>query len=165
MQERQVRGQEIREGDEVIIQCTQVRPDESFHMPTQGYNDDAGFDLYVSRACVIHPRTFALIPTNCALAIPTGFWGLLLARSSTFGKKHLMCHQGTIDAGYRGEIMGQVFNPTSKKVTLYPAERIFQIVIMPLTHNVKDIRNLMLVDELPHSARDRAGFGSTKGMV
>lgn len=146
------------------IKCIRVRSNETFHIPTQGYENDAGFDLYVSRACVVHPKTFAQIPTNCALAIPTGYWGLLLGRSSTFFKRHLMTHQGTVDAGYRGEIMGLVYNPTTRKVTLYPCERVFQIIIQPLTHNLCT-RNIKVVQELPSSARDKAGFGSTGGMV
>jgi len=148
----------------MIIKCTQVRPDEPFHMPTQGYSDDAGFDMYVSRSCVIHPKTFAQIPTNCALSIPTGYWGLLLGRGSTFFQRHLFTHQGTVDAGYRGEILGLVFNPTSKKVTLYLGERVFQIIVQPLTHNMA-VRTIKVVQELPGSERDQAGFGSTGGVI
>jgi dUTP pyrophosphatase len=148
----------------MIIKCTQVRDTEPFHVPTQGYSDDAGFDLYISRAVIIHPRTFAQIPSNCALAIPTGYFGLLLGRSSTFVKRHLMCHQGTIDAGYRGEIIGPVFNPMSKKVILYPGERIFQIIFLPLTHNM-GTRKFKMVLELPDSERQTHGIGSTGGMA
>jgi dUTP pyrophosphatase len=148
----------------MIVKATQFNQGEHWVAPTRQYDNDAGFDLYVSRACIVHPRTFAYIPSNTAMAIPTGYWGLLLGRSSTFGKRHLICNPGVIDAGYRGEIQGLIRNPTSKKVMLMPGERVFQIIFIPLTHNQSKVQ-MKIVNKLPKGTRDIQGFGSTGGGI
>jgi dUTP pyrophosphatase len=64
---------------------------------------------------------------------------------------------GTIDAGYRGEIMVLLINlDPSTTVTLPAGTRIAQLVIQEVLQPT-----FTLVDTLPDSARATGGFGST----
>ncbi len=61
------------------IKCTRVRKDEPFIVPTKSYDHDAGLDFYISKDIAIGPGAFERINTNVAIAIPTGYWGLILS--------------------------------------------------------------------------------------
>jgi len=64
---------------------------------------------------------------------------------------------GTIDAGYRGEIMVLLINHDSRTAVTLPAgTRIAQLVIQEVLQPV-----FTVVDELPKSVRSTGGFGST----
>lgn len=128
--------------------------------PAQTYSDDAGFDLTVSRDMTIFSGQLAAIPTNVCMAIPDGYWGLLLPRSSTFYRRGLYVNPGVIDAGYRGEILALVHNIGEKAVLVRAGERLFQII---LVERIPAAWAYRLPGELPKSKRDTAGIGSTGG--
>jgi dUTP pyrophosphatase len=140
----------------MILKWTPTRPKEWHHAPTKE-TADAGWDFYAARTTIIQPMQFAQIPTNISIALPSRHWGLLLGRSSTFFKRQLMVHQGTIDSGYRGEIMGLVFNPTQHKVTIRPEDRVFQLIVISMPNQ----QTIKAVKSLPSSKRGVKGFGST----
>jgi dUTP pyrophosphatase len=130
--------------------------------PVQLIAGDAGFDLTVSRDLVVEPDTFARIPTNVAVALPEGMWGLLNSRSSTFYQRGLIIIPGIIDCGYRGEIMAQAYNLGKKGVVIRKGERLFQLI--PMTNLASGMRWMAVaVEKLPKSSRGEAGFGSTGG--
>jgi dUTP pyrophosphatase len=135
-----------------------LRDDEPFTLPARQHPHDAGFDLCVSRPVAIMPYSFAIICTNLAVAIPTGVWAMLLARSSTFYRKRLIVHPGVIDSGYRGEVQALVYNPTGDRIAVDAGERLFQLLLHA---------NLDVVAEeaghLPAGERGTEGFGSTGG--
>lgn len=77
--------------------------------PTRACDDDAGFDLTITEI-ELFSRTIGsdvwLFKTGIAVAIPKGFEGQLRARSSNRKNRLLVCNGvGTIDAGYRGELI------------------------------------------------------------
>lgn len=129
-------------------------------LPTYGSADAAGADLY---ACINTPITIApgetyLVPTGIAMAIPTGYVGLIFARSGLACKRDLAPANkvGVIDSDYRGEIMVALHNHGKELRTVEPAERIAQIAIMPVTQP-----NFELAESLDETARGEGGFGST----
>jgi dUTP pyrophosphatase len=64
---------------------------------------------------------------------------------------------GTIDAGYRGEIMVLLINhDRSDSVTLPAGTRIAQLVIQEVLQPT-----FTVVEDLPDSIRSTGGFGST----
>jgi len=138
------------------IKCTRVRNFEPFRLPTKSYENDAGWDFYVSKDTVICPAGFERVPTNIAIAIPTGYWGLILARSSVFIKHRLVSHVGVIDSGYRGEVTGLIANPTRTTILLETGDRIFQLILLPLV-----ITSMVAVSELMDSHRSTRGMGSS----
>lgn len=141
------------------MEYKQIRNAEIGVEPSRQYPGDVGLDLTASRHAVLHPNTRVQVPSNIAVAIPPGYAGLVLPRSSTFQNKGLVVHPGLIDSGYRGEIQVLAWNPsTARSVKVDEGDRIAQIVLIPV-FNAK----FELVEDLPAGDREEAGFGSTGG--
>lgn len=133
---------------------------ENATLPTYGSADAAGADLY---ACIdtektITPGETLLVPTGIAMAIPTGYVGLIFARSGLACKRDLAPANkvGVIDSDYRGEIMVALHNHGKQNRTIEPAERIAQIAIMPVAQPTFE-----LSETLDETGRGEGGFGST----
>lgn len=130
-------------------------------IPQKAYSDDAGFDLsyYPSDKnsdLWLLPNEFANIPTGVAIAIPDGYWGLIIGRSSTWFYRRLLVNQAVIDQGWRGELFIAIQNISNQPVRLRPGDRLAQIILMPTWQG-----ELQTVDELPSHPRGLKGFGST----
>lgn len=125
-------------------------------LPSRAYPDDAGLDLYVMDDRIMYPGEFHDIDTGWAIKMHDGFWGSVKARSSTFFKRGLIVHEGTIDTGYTGKLSIGVYNPSPNEVFLHSGDRIAQLVVMPLF-----VPNVVVVAELPQTRRGEGGFGST----
>jgi dUTP pyrophosphatase len=132
-------------------------------MPHKAHQFDAGVDLYVSQDALVAGGGFAEIRTAIYVAIPTGMWGLLTPRSSTWRTRGLIVMQGVIDSGYRGELISGVHNPTSTDYTVKKGDRIAQLILMgmPLPFVVEDMKLRDLPDA--QDGRGKSGFGSTGG--
>lgn len=127
-------------------------------LPTRGYHDDAGLDLYVDRDYVVQPNSFVDLSCGVAVELPEWGWGMLTGRSSTLRKKGLLVHQGVIDAGYRGPLYAGVWNLTDKPVEVKQGERVAQLIVLPNT--TKDL-DPSWVEVLNDHPRGNNGFGST----
>jgi len=125
---------------------------------------DAGIDMY---ACVhnqvkLFPNEIRKIRTGIKVAIPEGWVGLLIPRSSTGSAGlHLANTVGVIDSVYRGEVLMKVKNRSDddhKMLMFEPMARIGQLVVVP--HY--EYKKMVFVDgELPETVRGDGGFGST----
>ena len=124
--------------------------------PCRSYPDDAGLDLYIVDDIIIGPGRFIDIETGWAIKIADGYWGSVKARSSTFFRRGLLVHEGTIDSGYTGKLSVLVYNPSNEVKALITGDRIAQLIILPLV-----IHSIEVVDILPHTMRGSEGFGST----
>lgn len=138
---------------------TRVGPTGTF--PNRAYPDDAGLDLVCSDGKTIDPGEAALIPTSVGMAIPTGYVGLILGRSSAWAKRGLIVIPGVIDAGWRGDLFVSVWLPADphlpiQPVEIKPGDRLAQILILPVW-----LGGLALVPELPPHPRGLNGFGSS----
>lgn len=140
------------------VHCLRLRDDEIWRLPEKAFDSDAGADLTISRHVTINPNGRAQLPTNMAIAIPDGFYGQVLARSSTFHKRGLVVHSGVIDSGYRGEVMIVVFNPGPRAVFVQEGERLAQIILLPVTRAAYKPERTLAKGE-----RAEKGFGSTGG--
>lgn len=134
---------------------------EQFPLPEYATTGSAGLDL---RACLDEPLEIApgevkLIPTGLAIHInDPGYAATILPRSG-LGHKHgvvLGNLVGLIDSDYQGPLMLSCWNRSDKSYTIQPAERIAQLVVMPVSRVTFDI-----VDEFKNSERGEGGFGST----
>ncbi len=129
-------------------------------VPTYGSPYAAGADLY---ACIggrveIAPHETKLIPTGIAMEIPTGFAGLIYARSGIAAKRGLAPANkvGVIDSDYRGEIMVALHNHTDLMQSIENGERIAQMVITPYI-----TADFVASEKLDDTERGEGGFGST----
>lgn len=128
--------------------------------PNRAYPDDAGLDLVCSAGCTIEPGGAVVIPTEVGMAIPHGYFGLILGRSSAWARHGLVVMPGVIDAGWRGDLFVSVWypkvDPGDQPITVKPGDRLAQILILPVW-----LGGLVPVAELPPHPRGLNGFGSS----
>ncbi len=128
-------------------------------LPTYAQPGDAGADLRAAESLVIPPGGRALVPTGLRFALPAGYVAFVVPRSG-LAVKHgitVLNAPGTIDAGYRGEIMVPLLNTDQQQAfAIEPGDRIAQLIVMPVSRAV-----FVPVSELPESERGAGGFGST----
>lgn len=140
------------------LQIKKLHPNAT--IPTYGTEYSAGADLYacLDDAITILPGETAFIPTGLALEIPTGYAGLIYARSGLSCKQGLAPANkvGVIDADYRGEILVALLNHGTEPRQVKHADRIAQIIITPFVTAVFEE-----VTELSDTSRGEGGFGST----
>lgn len=129
-------------------------------LPTRGSAEAAGADLYacLDEAVTIAPGQTVLIPTGIALAIPTGFVGLVYARSGLATKRGLAPANkvGVIDSDYRGELLVSLYNQSGQDQTVEPGERVAQLVLTPYL-----AAEFVPAESLSETERGAGGFGST----
>lgn len=127
-------------------------------LPTRAHPTDAGLDLYAAETVQIAPRVVTLVPTGIAVAIPAGYTGLLISRSSLAVKKAMTLANGVgvIDSDYRGEIKVPIIPLDGCHNLIQAGTRIAQLLILPIA-----LPTVEVVSELPDSERGHGGFGST----
>ena len=136
-----------------------ARRDPGAELPQARHPGDAGLDLRAAIDATVGPGERVMIPTGVAVAIPTGYAGLVLPRSGLAARQGLTMANapGLIDAGYRGEIVCAVVNlDRATPVVIARGDRIAQLVVVALP----DVAPVW-VEDLPPSARGDGGFGST----
>jgi dUTP pyrophosphatase len=125
-------------------------------IPYKRHASDAGWDLYTSREQFIRGGKAGNIHTDITLAIPEGWFGHLLARSSTIRNYGLAIQPAVIDSGFRGELFMQALNLKESAVVIRPGMRLAQLVFIPVPEVTwRETSNL------PRSDRGEGGFGST----
>lgn len=125
--------------------------------------EDAGCDLKanIPNPITIAPWKSVWVGTGVHLAMPEGMFALQAPRSG------LSCNHGItlanapgiINPGYRGEIRCKLVNLSDEPYTVYPLERIAQLVFLPFVNAV-----FTTCDSLPESSRGEDGYGSTGAM-
>lgn len=119
---------------------------------------DAGCDLRSTHELVLAAGERALIKTGIRIAMPDGYVGLVHPRSGLAAKSGItvLNTPGTVDAGYRGEIMVTLFNSSKEDFPISVGDRIAQLVFQKVEH-----AKFVSVTELPDSTRGESGFGSS----
>ncbi|WP_320064643.1 dUTP diphosphatase [Micromonospora sp. RTGN7] len=139
------------------------RLDPELPLPAYAHPGDAGADLLAATDVELPPGGRALVPTGVAIALPQGYVGLVHPRSGLAARLGVtvLNAPGTVDAGYRGEILVNLINhdrEASAKISR--GDRIAQLVVQRVAR--VDFRS---VTELPPSRRGAGGHGSTGGHV
>ena len=135
------------------------RIDPTVSLPVYGTDEASGFDLAASADVVIPPRAIALVPTGLVIAVPSGCFLAIFARSSTPLKRGLMVANGVgvVDPDYCGptdEVRIQLLNLTDQEVRVSRGDRLAQGIILAAPR--------VTWDEVPAIRQEsRGGFGST----
>ncbi len=127
-------------------------------MPAYAQPGDAGCDLRASEATVVPARGRVLVKTGVSIALPEGYVGLVHPRSGLAAKHGItvLNTPGTVDSGYRGELMVTLYNSTDEDFPVARLDRIAQLVIQQFS-----MAQFVRVEKLPESHRGETGFGST----
>jgi dUTP pyrophosphatase len=137
---------------EVLIVC-----DEQM-LPSYALPGDAGADLRSAESLVLKAGERIVVRTGVSIALQDGLVGLVHPRSGLAAKHGItvLNAPGTIDAGYRGEIMVTLLNTSSLDFEISRGDRIAQLLIQEVFK-----AKFSQVRELPGSDRGEKGFGSS----
>lgn len=138
-----------------------VRLDPDLPLPAYAHPGDAGADLVARVDLVIAPGERVLVPTGVAIALPPGHAGFVHPRSGLAAKHgiSIVNAPGTIDEGYRGEILVNLVNlDPAAPFEVRRGDRIAQLVVQPVVR-----ATFVAVDSLDDTARGDTGHGSTGG--
>ncbi|MBF1668584.1 dUTP diphosphatase [Rothia sp. (in: high G+C Gram-positive bacteria)] len=133
--------------------------DPELPAPAYAKPGDAGADLRSRIDFELEPGERALVPTGVAIALPEGYVGLVHPRSGLATKNGITIVNapGTVDSGYRGELMVTLLNTDkTKSFHVQRGDRIAQLVIQKYEH-----ATFTVVDELDQTERGSSGFGSS----
>lgn len=125
--------------------------------PTRATPGSAGGDLRVRHFHTFPPGARHKVKTGVRVAIPRGYVGLVIARSSLVDKWGLKLANavGVIDSDYRNEIMLHLENVTDQEVRVSSGDRLAQLIIVPC------YMDAFVEADLDETGRGGGGFGST----
>lgn len=131
---------------------------ESARIPQYAHAQDSGLDLAADENITLRPGAWTSIRTGIALELPSGTEGQIRPRSGLAANHGVtvLNAPGTIDAGYRGEIMVILINMGRRDYRIKRGDRIAQLVICPVA-KVK----IKAVSKLRQTKRGDRGLGSS----
>lgn len=127
-------------------------------LPSYARVGDAGMDIraYLEAPKTLRPMERALIPTGLFLELPDGYEVQVRPRSG-LALKHgitVLNTPGTIDSKYRGEVGVILMNLSEEPFTIYPGDRIAQMVFNKFEKAI-----LLQVNKLDETDDRGGGFG------
>ena len=143
----------------IELKILDPRIGDTIPLPHYATAGSAGLDM---RACIdeaitVAPGETVLIPTGLAIHIGDASLAAVLLPRSGLGHKHglvLGNLTGLIDSDYQGQVFVSCWNRGSKSYEIKPAERIAQMVFVPVEQVRFDV-----VEEFESSDRGAGGFG------
>jgi dUTP pyrophosphatase len=139
------------------------RLDADLPAPRQAHPGDAGVDLHAREDVTLAPGGRALVPTGVAIALPDGYAGFVHPRSGLAARHGITIVNapGTVDAGYRGEILVNLLNTDRHETfAVRRGDRIAQLVVQQVCRIA-----FTEVERLPGSARGETGHGASGGFA
>ena len=128
--------------------------------PQKATADSAGYDLFSAHAKTILPGQSAMISLDLRWAIPKGFCGRILSRSSLITNHNVTVEGGLINSDFRGIVNVIIMNHHSSKCfTVREGERLAQVVFVRRFD--AEFQKVEKVSELGITERLEGGFGST----
>jgi dUTP pyrophosphatase len=127
-------------------------------VPVYEKQGDAGCSLRVVEDYLVLPHQRVLARTGLKIALPEGYEAQVRPRSGNAWKRGLtvLNTPGTIDAGYRGEVMVILINLGDRMIRINKGDAVAQMVFKPVYTGY-----FSEVAELPESERGAGGLGST----
>lgn len=125
-------------------------------LPSRASSGAAGYDLSSSKDCIVPARGKALIPTDLAIAIPSGTYGRIAPRSGLAWKNSIDVGAGVCDFDHRGAVGVILFNHCDVDFNIKAGDRIAQLILEKI-----EIAEVEEVENLEDTARGSGGFGST----
>ena len=140
----------------VKVKVKRIHPDAK--IPGYAHPGDSGMDLYSVEDVAIGPGERKTVKTGLQISVPKGFEAQVRPKSglaANFGITVLNT-PGTIDSGYRGEVMVIMVNLGEEKYGVEKGKKIAQLVISRVEEAVVEE-----TESLDGTRRNKGGFGST----
>lgn len=132
-----------------------VRLDKTIKMPIKSHLPDCGLDIFIPESIILKAMETRTVGLKLAVAIPEGFAGMLVPRSS-IAEKGLLIQTSIIDPDYTGEIHLIITNCSFKTQQINVGDRVCSLVMYSILNTY-----LEEVDELPQTERGKRGIGSS----
>jgi len=138
------------------LQVKKVHPDAK--VPAYAHEGDSGMDLFSVEDAEIGPGETKVVKTGLQVSMPKGFEAQVRPKSGLAAKfgVTVLNTPGTVDSGYRGEIMVILANFGKEAYNVEKGKKIAQMVIA----RVEEAK-VEEVETLNETARNEGGFGST----
>jgi dUTP pyrophosphatase len=143
------------------VQVLVSRLDPDLPLPRYTSPGDAGADVHAREDVFLAPGQRAMVPTGLAIALPAGYAAFVHPRSGLAASHGITVVNapGTVDAGYRGEILVNLLNTDSSQgFTVTRGDRIAQLVVQRVSE-----AHFVEVSSLPGSQRGDNGHGASGG--
>lgn len=153
-------AEKLKELDECKVKVW--REDDTVKLPTYGKDGDACMDVYV-HSIEYKDDGRVVYHTGLHFALPEDYEMEIRPRSSNTKTLHIMQNApGTLDEGYRGElmiVMRDLDDPTSSVNRYGVGDRVAQILVRRRERIIWD--EVKTQEELGVTERGENGFGST----
>lgn len=139
----------------MIVKFKKLSPDAV--VPSKKSDDDAGYDLRSSIDYDLYPNEIKIIPTDIAIELPKGTFGMVVSRSGLASRGIVVNNApGIVDCNYRAGIGIILRNQTNDVFKICKGDRLAQMLIM-------DYNNVgwLVETNLSETDRGEGGFGST----
>ena len=143
------------------VQVLILRLDPDLPMPRYAHPGDAGADLHARQDVFLAPGERALVPTGVAIALPAWYAAFVHPRSGLAARHGItvLNAPGTVDAGYRGEILVNLINTDAHQgFAITRGDRVAQLVVQRVSE-----AHFVEVGSLPGSHRGDNGHGASGG--
>ena len=127
-------------------------------IPAYAHEGDSGMDLYSVEETILQPGETKLVKTGLQIAVPKGFEAQVRPKSGLAAKfgVTILNTPGTVDSGYRGEVMIILVNHGKEEYKVEKGKKIAQMVIAKVEE-----AKIEVVEDLDDTTRKDGGFGST----
>jgi len=127
-------------------------------LPKRAYEHDAAFDLHAAEDVMLKQGERKAVKTGLSLEMPQNYHAEIRPRSGLAAKHGvtIINTPGTIDSGYRGELMVLLINHGNEDFLVREGERIAQMMFSKV-----DPVTFTEVDDLENSERGGKGLGSS----
>ena len=111
-----------------------IHVEAGYSLPNYQSKDASGCDIIYSGEQPITLRSLdrAFIKSGISIQLPEGYEAQVRSRSGLNKNHWIVCITGTIDSDYRGDIGVILYNLSSDPYTIYPGDRIAQLVVCPV---------------------------------
>ena len=131
------------------------RYDKSIKMPEKSHLPDVGLDIFLPEDITIESLETITIGLKLGVAVPEGFAGIFVPRSS-ITEKGLIVQSAVIDPDYSGEIHLIATNCSKNTLHFEKNSRVCSLVLINVLNPY-----IEEVDMLPNTIRNDKGLGST----
>lgn len=132
--------------------------------PTRAHRTDAGIDLYIPndfKETTLKVGDSILVPSGIKIKLPENTAGIFFNKSG-IAKKGLIVGAQVVDEQYSGEIHIQLIKVTGEPVTIFPGDKVAQLLVMPVFYcNLFEYNEEQYSHATREFERKDKGFGST----
>jgi dUTP pyrophosphatase len=116
---------------------------ENAKLPIRKHSTDSGMDLFYydslflrAGGALVEAHNYIILETGISVCVPEGYTGQIWPKS----RSNFLVGGGIVDAGYMGQILVKIFNPTDEDIIIKDGDAIAQLVILPVeTPEVKEV--------------------------